>query len=1522
MKSLSIAIACVLVSFVAHAQRLLVTTPEFPTDAASVTISVDCNKGNKGLLNYQGGSSNNVFVHVGVITNLSTGPTDWKYTRFTWGSTDAAAKATVDGANLYSYTIANPRTFFGVPVGETIQKITIIFRNGDGSLKQVNSDGSDMYVPVYPAGQYAIKMILPPSEPRFVPWLEPITASVGSTIAFKAAASQPSNLSLNFNGTQVATAVPPKDTIGVQQTITVACEQKMIVTGTAGSNTAKDSTVFNVANPVNVAALPAGVQEGINYLSGNTSATLVLFAPGKTTVSLIGDFNNWSASCTSQMNKTPDGNYWWATVTGLTPGTEYGFQYLVDNTIRIADPYTQKVLDPNNDQFINAVTYPNLKPYPTGLTTDVVGILQTAEPQYTWQTTTYTKPDKKNLMIYELLIRDFTAEHSYQSLIDSFQYFKNLGINAIELMPVNEFTGNESWGYNPTYYFAPDKYYGTKNKLKEFVDKCHANGIAVLLDVVYNQLDNGAPQAKLYWDAANNRPAANNPWMNISAPHPYSVFNDLNHTSTATQYLVKRALDFWITEYKIDGYRMDLAKGFTQTATNTTTVENYDASRVANLNRYYDATIAAHPDAYMILEFLGTLPSQEEQEYAAHGFMLWGNNNFRYNQVTMGFADNSDISPIAYSSPSRAYNNPASVGYMESHDEERTMYKNLQFGNVSGSYNVKNLATALAREEAAATVFFTVPGPKMIWQFEERGYDIPLTFGGSNVANKPPHWEYMNDANRRHLYDTYKSIIDLRLNNPAIFNNTSFTYDFGSGLVKVFQIADPSATGRKVTVVANMDVVPQTKSVTFQSTGDWVNYISNGTGTAINGTTSTTFNLSSTTQSITLQPGEYHIYMSAVPCNTAAPTVTTPVNICQNATAIPLTATGTGLLWYTSSTGGTGSATAPTPATGTVGSTTYYVSQTAGCEGPRAAIVVNITALPAAPTATTPVSYCLNATAAPLTATGTNLLWYTGSTGGTGSATAPTPSTTTIGNTLYYVSQTPGTCESPRTAITVTITAGTPAPTVTTPVNYCLNATAVPLTATGTALLWYTGPTGGTGSATAPTPLTTTAGNTTYYVSQTQSCGESPRAAIVVTVNPAVTFTVATTPAGCGNNAGTITITTTSGTTPFNYTLNGGPAQASNIFTGLASGNHIVVVTDSKGCSSTVTVTIAGATIPAAPTVTATQTYCQNATASPLTATGTNLLWYTTATGGTGTATAPTPSTANAGTTSYYVSQSNGTCESPRAMITVTVNPLPGTPAVTSPVTYCQNTIATALQATGNSLLWYTTATGGTGTSTAIIPATNTSGTTSYYVSQSNSCGEGPRTMIQVNVNATPAAPSGLNVTNIGNGSATLNWNGQAGNFYTVEYKAENTAGWTTAGTGITNNNIVLGNLTQGITYQWRVSANCSATNSGVYTQSTFATASRNNTILNLRDGIGIKISPNPVHSSAIIDYSVSGYGQVIISIVSAKGERVKVLMNTAKVSGQHYLNITNEFNNLSAGTYFLRVQQNKKENYIAFVKQ
>ena len=1444
MKKYLFSILLLCIGFSGNAQRLLSWTPEFPVDNSTLSFTIDCTKGNQGLLNFEGGNSNNVYVHVGVITNLSTGPSDWKYVKFTWATTDPLARATPLGANKYQYTITNIRSFFGVPAGETIKKVTCIFRNATGTLKQVNSDVSDMYLPVYGSTEYGVRLNLPPFEPRYIPWLEPLTVAVGGSINIAGVASANSNLTLKLDGTTINTAANAT-TIAANPTIATACSHQVFLEGNNGSVIVKDSFSFYIPPANNVAPLPSGAVEGINYIS-NTSVTLVLFAPGKNNVIVLGDFSNWTNQCTYQMNKTADGNYFWITLTGLTAGQEYGYQYLIDNSIKTADPYTQKVLDPDNDPFINATTYPNLKPYPTGLTTGLVGIFQTAEPQYNWQVNNFVKPDKKNLMTYELLIRDFTAEHSYQSLIDSLPYLKNIGINSIELMPINEFDGNESWGYNPSFYFAPDKYYGTKNKLKEFIDKCHLNGIAVILDVVYNHCTGNAPEAKMYWDAANNRPAANNPWLNVTAPHPYSVFNDFNHTSTATQYLVNRSLNFWVDEYRVDGYRLDLGKGFTQTVTNTTTVENYDASRVANLKRYYDAVVPTHPNTYMIIEFLGTQPCQEEQEYAAYGFMLWGNSNFTYNQCTMGFVANSDISAIAYNSPQRAFSNPGVMGYMESHDEERTMYKNLTFGNSSGSYNVRSLNTALAREEAAATVFFTVPGPKMIWQFEERGYDIPLNFGGSNLANKPPHWEYMTVAERVHLYNAYKSIIQLRLNNTAVFNNTTFTYDFNSGLVKLFQIADPNSAGIKVTAIANMDVIPQTKTITFQATGNWTNYISNGTTTGVNGVTGNNFSLTAASQTITLQPGEYHIYVSVPVCATAAPTATSPVNYCQNATATALQATGSNLLWYTTATGGTGSPTAPIPSTTTIGSTTYYVTQTIGsCESPRLPIVVNITATTPAPSVTSPVNYCQNATAAALTATGTNLLWYTVATGGTGSATAPTPSTTTIGSTSYYVSQTQSCGESPRAVIVVNVSAVPAAPTVSSPVTYCQNVTATALTATGTNLLWYTVATGGTGSATAPTPSTATTGNTIFYVSQLNNGCESPRAAITVTVNAA----------------------------------------------------------------------------PALPMVTTPVTYCQNASATALTATGTNLLWYNVATGGTGTATAPTPSTATAGTTNYYVTQSANGCESQRAVIAVNITGLPAVPVIISPITYCQNSTAVPLSATGTTLKWYTVATGGTASTTAPTPVTTAAGTTTYYVSQSNNCGEGPRAAINVIVTATPAAATGLNVTAITTTSAALNWIVAPGNFYTVDYRVATSGAWTNAANAISSGSVTVTNLVPATLYEWRVSANCAATAVNNYSTAQFSTTAHNNQILNLKSGYGIKISPNPVNGNALVDYILADNGRVNIEVYNPQGQKVLTLLNTSQISGQYQLSVTSQFGKLAKGVYFLMLKQNKKGNLVKFVK-
>ena len=129
-------------------------------------------------------------------------------------------------------------------------------------------------------------------------------------------------------------------------------------------------------------------------------------------------------------------------------------------------------------------------------------------------------------MIYELMLRDFLQDHSYTSLIDTLDYFERLGINAIELMPIQEFEGNQSWGYNPSFHMAVDKYYGTRDQLRTFIDSAHARGIAVILDVVFNHAFSQSPLAQLYWDEANFRPAANNPWLNVTARHPFNVGYD------------------------------------------------------------------------------------------------------------------------------------------------------------------------------------------------------------------------------------------------------------------------------------------------------------------------------------------------------------------------------------------------------------------------------------------------------------------------------------------------------------------------------------------------------------------------------------------------------------------------------------------------------------------------------------------------------------------------------------------------------------------------------------------------------------------------------------------------------------------------------------------------------------------------------------------------------------------------------------------------------------------------------------
>jgi hypothetical protein len=865
MKRISVLLCIFLFANFCHSQ-LLIWAPDFSKDNDNITITVDATKGNQGLLGFAG----SVYVHIGVITSLSTGPSNWRYSKFTWGSNEAAALAPPAGTNKWSYTINNIRTFFGVPAGETIQKIAILFRAGNCTdcLAQRNADQSDMYVPVY-NNDLAVRYSLPLMQPLYTPIPEPINKMVGENVSVTAVASGISNMKLSLNGDVIQTA-NNVTSISANPPLSVAGNQTLVVEAVSGTVTKTETINFFVANAPTIAALPAGVRDGINYEAGNTSVVLVLYAPGKNRVSVIGSFpgGSWIEQTTNQMNKTPDNNYWWIRITGLTPGTGYAFQYLVDGQLKVADPYSEKILDPWNDGTIPASTYPNLLPYPAQ-TSGIVSVLQTNAPAYNWQVSNFSRPDKRGLIIYELLLRDFLAAHDWKTLRDTLNYFKRMGINAIEIMPFNEFEGNTSWGYNPDFFLAPDKYYGTKNNLKEFIDSCHSKGIAVIMDLALNHATGLCPLAALYWNNLTNQPAVNNPWFNVTATHPYNVFNDFNHESLATRYFTSRVVEHWLTEYKLDGFRWDLSKGFTQntqcggSTTNESCIAAYHADRVAIWKRYYDTMQLKSPGSYCILEHF--CDNTEEIELSNYGMMLWGNSNYNFQEAAMGWVSTSNFEYGIFKV--RNWTQPHLVTYMESHDEERMMYKNLLFGNSSGSYNTKDLSTALKRMEMCASFFTMIPGPKMIWEFGELGYDYSInhcTDGTvSNVCRldpKPIRWDYLQNISRQRLFDVYAALLKLRFH--PLYKNGFLTDRVTHSLAGAFKWLQITTDSSNVCIIGNFDVNPATSTVTFQNAGVWYDYLNGHTFTATGGS-----------QSITLQPGEFHLYLNRNVTNV----VTTPV---------------------------------------------------------------------------------------------------------------------------------------------------------------------------------------------------------------------------------------------------------------------------------------------------------------------------------------------------------------------------------------------------------------------------------------------------------------------------------------------------------------------------------------------------------------------------------------------------------------------------------------------------------------------
>ena len=691
-------------------------------------------------------------------------------------------------------------------------------------------------------------------------------------------------------------------------------------------------------DPVIRKAMPQGMKHGVNIHPAKDSVTFVLYETSKTGKHklycyLVGDFNEWTRNAESAMYRDDDAGVWWLTLGGFDPDTEYRFQYRLGspsgNDICVSDPYSEIIYDQWNDQYIEESTYPGLPEYPAGAKA-LVSAFKINKDEYNWKYGDFDIEDEDDLVIYELLLRDFSTTGDLNGALEQLDYLEDLGVNVIEFMPVQEFDGNDSWGYNPNSYFALDKAYGTREMYKKFIDECHGRGIAVFFDVVYNHATGLNTFAKLYY--GTDKTTSDNPWFNVNGTCPgLDVFHDWNHESEFVMDYIKKSLVFLIEEYKVDGFRFDLTKGFTQ---NRGMEDSYDQSRVDILTEYYNAIKETDPDCVVILEhWVGA----ENQELGNRGMKVWQNMSHSYRSAAHGSAASFNDVREPYGLPFGTY-----ISYMESHDEERMCYgltpgdlssvswgicgTNTQWGTDpditltedgaffskkdvpltaedqfkirgnsswndlynygstsdgeklplntaytltigSGSKNMSAPAAgtydiyfspeaksiwlmetgkrpadpviqpttddpteaAMRRAALNAAFFLTVPGPKMIWQFGEIGYDYSINYpsgtGDSRTHKKPVVTdEYMANQYRHGVYETYSDLLRFRRENPRFFDSDA-TFDwYVSDSHWPGRYIFGQVEGKRFAVVGNFGNTRSSISTQLPAGGTWYNW--------------------------------------------------------------------------------------------------------------------------------------------------------------------------------------------------------------------------------------------------------------------------------------------------------------------------------------------------------------------------------------------------------------------------------------------------------------------------------------------------------------------------------------------------------------------------------------------------------------------------------------------------------------------------------------------------------------------------
>jgi 1,4-alpha-glucan branching enzyme len=561
--------------------------------------------------------------------------------------------------------------------------------------------------------------------------------------------------------------------------------------------------------------------------------TFYLTAPFKPAVALIGDFNSWNPR--SDPMETDGQGLFWTTVQ-LSGPTHYRFVVTMDGSgkqVTLADPYAREVR------------------------WDAAGpkAFFAREQPYAWRDldasdANWRRPALRDLIIYELCVRDFGGQKGgvrarygrFSDVQARLGHLAQLGVNAIELMPITEFPGDSSWGYNPVFYMAPKWIYGRPNELKALVDAAHGHGIAVILDMVFNHAWPDQPYYKMYpplFGPNGEMLEDLNPFFHHHHNSHANAWGGLDweHSSHYTVAYMQDIVRFWLEEYQVDGFRFDWLGGVEYDPFRPHAESFNPFSGIAPIAR---AAREACPDCYLIGEYWpihGTNPSKTAAKLVRETEIdaVW-NGAFHHGMESCLFQswqwERQDMPDVLGGFRRQGFTKATEViNYVCSHDERRPEYEiprwreYVQLGttrrNGHSSAAAERWDLALQKARLGLAVLLTTPGVPMLLAGQEFGDDSPRT-----IDFWPLDWAKLDLPQGRQQFEFVARLLQLRRQHRALRSDAVDFYwdDFAGNKVVRYKRLDPVSED-VVVVAANFDNIPHKVGLGFPTDGWWHSHL-------------------------------------------------------------------------------------------------------------------------------------------------------------------------------------------------------------------------------------------------------------------------------------------------------------------------------------------------------------------------------------------------------------------------------------------------------------------------------------------------------------------------------------------------------------------------------------------------------------------------------------------------------------------------------------------------------------------------